>query len=213
MTEDERNLLLEVAHHITRQTGSLRSLERLNTLAMRVEQTRRLTATPPIPAPAPRPVQDAADIERKRILVATVVNHPDILAEVRRPFGRLVLPPPLGTVRHGIGEWDADRRGQSLSSFLLEYCAVELDFVLNPAPVPLPAFCSPDATSFEATGGWWHIYGLLSLRALRDEIHRAEAQCAADLTPTTQNHLLALTATYNRITIQQATVDCTRGFR
>jgi len=51
----------------------------------------------------------------------------------------------------------------------------------------------------EAETGWWHIFGFLNVDRLREEVALAETACAQDLTPQSQNRLLALKAALNKV--------------
>jgi DNA primase len=65
--------------------------------------------------------------------------------------------------------------------------------------VPLPACVSSAADPAEALAAWWHIFGFLSVPRLSEEIALAEAACRADLTPQSQDRLIALKAALDMI--------------
>ena len=75
----------------------------------------------------------------------------------------------------------------------------EADQALATVPVPLPACASSAAMPAEAEAGWWHIFGFLNVQRLGEEIALAEAACARNLTPQSQNRLLALKAALNKV--------------
>jgi DNA primase len=150
------------------------------------------------PVPRPRPAADLVNTERLRILTAILLRHPMLLRDVDHAYAGLDLPRPLAVLREALTAWaEAAEILDSpalMSHLTLSGLQAEVDQVLATAPVPLPACASSAAMPAEAEAGWWHIFGFLSVQRLGEEIALAEAACAQDLTPQSQNRLLALRA-------------------
>ena len=70
----------------------------------------------------------------------------------------------------------------------------EAEQVLAAVPVPLPACASSAAMPAEAEAGWWHIFGFLNVERAgqRKMLPCAETVARSDLTPQSQNRLVAL---------------------
>jgi DNA primase len=144
------------------------------------------------------------DAERLRILTAILLRHPVLLRDVDHAYAGLDLPPPLAVLREALTAWAEtaeilDSPGL-MSHLTLSGLQAEADQVLATAPVPLPACASSAAMPAEAEAGWWHIFGFLSVQRLGEEIALAEVACAQDLTPQSQNRLLALRAALIKVT-------------
>ncbi len=75
----------------------------------------------------------------------------------------------------------------------------EVEHVLAAAPVPLPEFAASATMPAEAETGWWHIFGLLSLERLREEVSLARLAFTQDPTPDTQRRLTALCEALDRV--------------
>ena len=162
---------------------------------------RRTTA----PRAIPRPNSDAASVvnERTRILTAILLRHPVLLRDVEHAFVGLDLPNPLASLRGALLDW-AETAEILDSSALISHLthsglAAEIEQALATVPVPLPNCASSAAMPAEAEAGWWHIFGFLNVQRLGEEIALAEAACAQDLTPQSQNRLLALKAALNKV--------------
>ena len=155
-------------------------------------------AAVPRASPRPRPAAAVVNTERLRILTAILLRHPVLLRDVDHAYAGLELSPPLAVLREALTAWAETAEildSQGLMSHLtLSGLQAEADQVLATAPVPLPACASSAAMPAEAEAGWWHIFGFLSVQRLGEEIALAEAACAQDLTPQSQNRLLALRA-------------------
>ena len=162
---------------------------------------RRTTA----PRAIPRPNSHAASVvnERTRILTAILLRHPVLLRDVEHAFVGLDLPNPLASLRGALLDW-AETAEILDSSALISHLthsglAAEIEQALATVPVPLPNCASSAAMPAEAEAGWWHIFGFLNVQRLGEEIALAEAACAQDLTPQSQNRLLALKAALNKV--------------
>ena len=75
----------------------------------------------------------------------------------------------------------------------------EVEHVLAAIPVPLPAFATSATMPAEAEAGWWHIFGLLSLDRLREEVSLARVAFTQDPTPDTQRRLTALCEALDKV--------------
>jgi DNA primase len=155
------------------------------------------------PPPRPRPEADTAAAERLRILTAILLRHPVLLRDVEHAFEGLDLPPELGLLRAALRNW-ADTTDVLDSQALMSHLTnsglyAEAEQALAMVPVPLPACAALTAMPAEAEAGWWHIFGFLNVQRLGEEVALAEAACAQDLTPQSQNRLLALKAALNKV--------------
>jgi DNA primase len=152
----------------------------------------------------PASVAEQRDGERCRILTAILLRHPMLLRDVEHAYVALDLIRPLETLRMALREWAETAEildSQALMTHLTNSgLQAEADQVLATVPVPLPACASSAAMPAEAVAGWWHIFGFLNVQRLAQEIALAEAACAQDLTPQSQNRLLALKAALNKVT-------------
>jgi DNA primase len=162
---------------------------------------RRTTAPRAIPRPSPGTASVAN--ERTRILTAILLRHPVLLRDVEHAFVGLDLPSPLASLRGALLDW-AETAEILDSSALISHLthsglAAETEQALATVPVPLPTCASSAAMPAEAEAGWWHIFGFLNVQRLGEEIALAETACAQDLTPQSQNRLLALKAALNKV--------------
>ena len=154
--------------------------------------------------PRPGPAGSAVTRERNRILTAILLRHPALLRDVEHAYTNLELPAPFASLRGALLEW-AETAEILDSSALISHLThsglqAETEQALAAAPVPLPACASSAAMPAEAEAGWWHIFGFLNVQRLGEEIALAEAACREDLTPQTQNRLLALKAALIKVT-------------
>jgi DNA primase len=153
--------------------------------------------------PRTMPVAGTVAAERTRILTAILLRHPVLLRDVEHAFVGLELPHPLASLRGALLDW-AETAEILDSSALISHLTIsglraEIEQALATVPVPLPTCASPAAMPAEAEAGWWHIFGFLSVQRLGEEIALAETACAQDLTPQSQNRLLALKAALNKV--------------
>ena len=148
-------------------------------------------------------VAEQRNVERLRILTAILLRHPMLLRDVEHAYVGLDLPRPLATLRTALQEWAEAAEildSQALMTHLTNSgLQAEADQALARGPVPLPACASSAAMPAEAAAGWWHIFGFLNVQRLGEEIALAETACAQDLTPQSQNRLLALKAALNKV--------------
>jgi DNA primase len=154
--------------------------------------------------PRPSPAIRAVTGERNRILTAILLRHPILLRDVEHAYTGLEMPPALESLRQALIEWaetaeilDSDALISHLTQSGLQ---AETEQALATVPVPLPACASSAAMPAEAEAGWWHIFGFLNVQRLGEEIAAAEAACRENLTPQTQNRLLALKSALIKVT-------------
>jgi DNA primase len=163
---------------------------------------RRPTAARSLPRPAP--ASTAVTSERNRILTAILLRHPVLLHDVEHAYAGLELPTPLAPLRSALLEWAETAEildSNALISHLTDSgLQAETERALAAVPIPLPACASSAAMPAEAEAGWWHIFGFLNVQRLGEEIALAEAACRENLTPQTQNRLLALKAALIKVT-------------
>lgn len=160
--------------------------------------------SPPLRAqPRPQPTASNVVTERVRILTAILLRHPTIWHDVEHAFAGLDLPPSFDLLRSALRDWAETTDvldSQALMSHLtLSGLQTEALQALATVPVPLPACAALGAMPAEAEAGWWHIFGFLNVQRLGEEVALAEAACAQDLTPQSQNRLLALKAALNKV--------------
>ncbi len=170
--------------------------------ALRRGNGRKPAATRTLPRPAPAIATVTG--ERTRILTAILLRHPILLRDVEHAYTGLELPPALESLRQALIEWaetaeilDSDALRSHLTQSGLQ---AETEQALATAPVPLPACASSAAMPAEAEAGWWHIFGFLNVQRLGEEIAAAEEACRENLTPQTQNRLLALKSALIKVT-------------
>jgi DNA primase len=153
--------------------------------------------------PRPGPAAGTVAVERARILTAILLRHPGLLRDVEHAYTGLDLPYPLAVLRDALLDWS--ETAEILDSHVLmshltvSGLHIETEQALAATPVPLPACASSAAMPAEAEAGWWHIFGFLNVQRLGEEIALAETACAQDLTPQSQNRLLALKAALNKV--------------
>ena len=147
-------------------------------------------------APRPHPALDITTLERGRILTAILIRHPSLLHDVDHAYADLDLAGPQARVRNALREWashadrlDSDGLMDHLSSAGL---SADVEQVMAPVPVPLPACSAATAMPAEAATGWWHIFGFLNVDRLREELTLAEAEAARNLTGDTVRRQVAL---------------------
>ena len=155
------------------------------------------------PPPRPHPNSDTVAQERGRILTAILLRHPALLPDVEDAFSRLPLPPLLRRLREALHNW-ADDADVLDSPTLIAHLTTsgfesEIEHVLAPAPVPLPACATLAVMPAEAEAGWWHIFGFLNVERLREEVGQARTAFTQDPTPQTQRRLIALTTALDKV--------------
>jgi DNA primase len=142
-------------------------------------------------------------MERSRILTAILLRHPVLLRDVEHAYTGLDLPHPLAALRDALLEWAETAEILDshvlMSHLTLSGLHIETEQALAATPVPLPACAASAAMPAEAEAGWWHIFGFLNVQRLGEELALAEAACRQDMTPQSQNRLIALKAALNKV--------------
>ncbi|MBB4286241.1 DNA primase [Roseospira goensis] len=162
-----------------------------------------------VPAPAATP---AGPLPARRlqecVLLATVLNHPDLLEHVGERLGTLALDDPeLAALRSALlSAWQGRlQRGQALDRDALDRDEIvnhlrtagltaAVDRVLGPAVCMHAAFARPGATAEAALAGWEHVFRLLGRPDLDLDLRAAEARLASDMTEECLARLDALRA-------------------
>ena len=167
-------------------------------------RTARGVVRRPVAIGARPPISDAQTAaERGRILTAVLLVHPAILRDVEHAFSEVALPEPCGRLRKALLAW-ADQADVLDSQALITHLtisglAAEAEQALAMAPVPLPGFAHADAMPGDAEAGWWHIFGLMHLGRLREELAAAERAARVSLDDATQRRMIALHDALERV--------------
>jgi DNA primase len=123
------------------------------------------------------PAPDDAAAERARCLVAILLRHPALLADVEEAFGSLSLPSALARLRQAMLEWSESVELLDSTALMTHLSAVglaaEVGKALAGSPNPLPDCAAPEATVAEAEEGWWHFFGLMHRSQLDAEVAQA----------------------------------------
>ncbi len=146
---------------------------------------------------------DNTTVERARILTAILLRHPFLLHDVGHAYNALPIDPALARLREAIEIW-AESAETLDSTGLMNHLTRsgferDVEHILAPVPMPLPACASAEAMPAEAELGWWHIFGFLNVEHLREEVALAEADATRNLTPDTQRRLAALSEAFNKV--------------
>ena len=150
-------------------------------------------------APAPRPPIEAPAVrrERARVLLAILLRHPLLLAEVEEPLAGLELPEGEAThLRQAMLDWLG--RGDLLdSTVLIDHLkgaglAEAVAWALRSEGLPEAA--RAEAQPKEALDGWWHFFGFLrGEAALVEDRAAAERALVETNDPQAQQRLIRLT--------------------
>ena len=147
--------------------------------------------------------QSATVSVRHCILTAILLRHPFLLSDLGQAYNTLIMEPPLNRVREAIETW-AESAEALDSAGLMDHLTKsgferDVQHVLAGAPMPLPACASAEAMPAEAESGWWHIFGLLNVEHLLEEVALATADASRNLTPETERRLTALREAFNKV--------------
>jgi DNA primase len=131
-----------------------------------------------------------------KILLATVVNHPELLEEVAEELGTIDFSASeLDKVRAAVLEMAAEPaldRG-SLESHLNDRgFSAALRAVLNQGVYMHAGFAGPNAPLTEARKGWRHAFGRYCLPRVRAQLREAQKAFAEDGTPESSERLVSL---------------------
>lgn len=141
--------------------------------------------------------------ERGRILTAVLLIHPAILRDVEHAFADVALPQPCDRLRKALLDW-ADHAPVLDSAALLTHLtisglAAEAEQALAGAPLRLPGFARANAMPGDVEAGWWHIFGLMHLGRLREELAAAERAARVSLDDAAQLRIRRLNEALERV--------------
>lgn len=130
------------------------------------------TPYPAVPRPQP-PSEEEVDTRRRRILVAILLAHPELLPPKEEAFGLLALPPALSKLRSAMLEWSTRAERLDFASLMTHLTTLGLADEAEQALSARPSCAAPEAMPAEAEEGWWHFFGLLHRRSLDAEVEQA----------------------------------------
>ena len=133
---------------------------------------------PPVPITRVPPDADLAAQHRARTMVAILLNHPHLLADVEEAFAMLDLPEPLSALRSSMLQWSSSAEKLDSAALMnhLHRSGLKQDAMqaLSAVPVPLPQCAESSAMPAEAESGWWHFFGLMNPTRLDEEVIAAQ---------------------------------------
>ena len=153
---------------------------------------------------------EAVQAERARCLLAILLRHPGLLRDTEEALAALELPAPLDRLRD---EMLNSHDGHALDSAgLLAHLSASgmsdvAAGVLSVRAMPLPASARPSAMPAEAEQEWWHIFGLLRIASLKEDVVRAGRDFTDTPTAGTQARLIALTEALDHLVNAQSDAD------
>ncbi|MGB8274677.1 MAG: DNA primase [Alphaproteobacteria bacterium] len=131
-----------------------------------------------------------------KILLATVINHPDLLEEVAEELGTVDFSTPdLDKVRQAVLELAAEPgldREQLQSHLNDRGYSAALRSVLNQGVYMHAGFASPETEPSEARKGWRHAFGRYCLPRVWAQIKEAQKAYAETGTPENSERLVSL---------------------
>lgn len=145
--------------------------------------------------------------ERCRILLAALLRHPHLLAEVEEDVTRLEWPAdfmPLVQALLGLLH-NAETPLEALDSPALIHHLQRAGFgelverVLAERPMPLPAFAHSKASPEQVAEGWRYFYRMLREQSLAAEISRLQQEIALRNDPALAAKICALVETLRRL--------------
>jgi DNA primase len=167
----------------------------------------RLYVSRGVPAPPPaiaRPgiSEDSTRAERGRILTAVLLAHPALLRDVEHAFADIDLPASCDRLRKELLAWA--ECAEVLDSRTLEDHLTSSGLLADAGQIrePLPDFAQASAMPRGVEAGWWHIFGLMNLGRLREELTAAQRAAAENLNEDTQRRLVALREALDRVTAE-----------
>lgn len=126
---------------------------------------------------------------RERILLATLINHPELFGEVGESLGLLPLgDPEMEKLRWAVQECLSDDRNRDSGLDAAALCrhlssAGQEELVsalLSESTYVHAAFARPDASTDEARKGWWPTWQHLLHRRMLDDLREAKAALTRD---------------------------------
>ncbi|AWK85342.1 DNA primase [Azospirillum thermophilum] len=134
-----------------------------------------------------RPAQLAS--ARERVLLAVLINHPDLFDELGEPLGLVPFgDPELEKLRCAVIEWlsgDQNRDSGLDAAALCRHLSsagheAVVGTLLSEATYVHAGFARPDASREEARKGWWPAWQHLHHRQVMADLREAEAALARD---------------------------------
>ncbi len=168
------------------------------------------------PIPAHRGLgrgNDADTLPRERLLIAALLNHPELIHEVFEDLGQLRLSSPeLENIREVIiqkaisgAPLDLEGLRDNLHSGTMADATARLVAELTgPGVAKLDPFARPDATLERVITGWANVFRWHRLEDLRRDLKEAEDDFGRDMTDEKQNRFFAL-----QDAVAAATADAT----
>lgn len=143
--------------------------------------------------PSPSAAEDTR-MERARCLLAILLHHPLLLRDTEEALASLDLPDAMSRLRDEILHMDHPvtlDSAELLAHLQASGFGVDVAAVLSNG-LPLPSSIRPGAMPAEAEGEWWHLFGLIRLSRLDDEIAEAQRDYAATHTEAAHQRLIGL---------------------
>jgi DNA primase len=134
------------------------------------------------PAPAARvrvPARPAlapanATAEQAGNLVAILLNHPALLADVEEAFGSLELPGPLARLRAAMLDWSECAELLDSAGLMSHLTAIGLAAEATQVVAASSTECAaPSTMPAQAEEVWWHFFGLMHRGRLDEEVVQA----------------------------------------
>ncbi len=147
--------------------------------------------------------EEGRTLQRERLILAIVLNHPELLDEVDEALGLLDFnAPALDRLRQQILEHFGSRRAldvadlkDNLTDSALSHA---IDQLTGLEAAKLAPFARAEASLEEARKGWIGVYGMHRLPRSRADMQAAEEAFVNDPTDENQARFLALQAAYDR---------------
>jgi DNA primase len=134
------------------------------------------------PAPTPRsrllvrvpPVPGNVAAERAGNLVAILLNHPALLADVEEAFGGMELPAALARLRAAMLDWSESAQRLDSAGLMSHLTAIGLAAEATQVIAGSSTECAaPGTMPAQAEEVWWHFFGLMHRSRLDEEVAQA----------------------------------------
>ncbi len=175
--------------------------------------------SPPIPAHKGLGRGGDADTQpRERLLIAALLNHPELIHEVFEDVGQLRLSSPeLDNIRQAIIEKATSGVPLDLEGLKdnLQYGGTAdassrlIEELTGPGIAMLEPFARPDAKLARVKKDWTSVFRRHRLDDLRRDLKQAEDDFGRDMTDKTQARFLALKAAVDEATAEAASFEDT----
>ncbi len=153
------------------------------------------------PPPRPVPSLASADIDRCRLILCLLLNHPSVLRNEEETFGVLRLPEAWRPLQDAMLGWTL--AAESLDPHALEDHLRAFDVEQDARSLlrarDLPQEIRRGAPASEALAAFWHYVGLLRLPLLKEELARAQQAFADRFDEVRQRRLKALCEARDRL--------------